>query len=451
MPPLPAPPSGLAHVRDSGPWRQPPGVARGSWAGALWTVVIALDFFWLSNPLVFFTFEASLRNACAVTLLATVVTPRRRSVLPPWGVVAVLGYGFLTAIWSTHSTLTVQFTLIYVALAVVGLAVAAAVDTRTIAQGVLLGGVVYVLASIYAFWVELPGAVVLHSPTQTFPAGVGTNRNIMSYALVLVVALAIGVVPRTWRGRGVWAAGMGTVFVGLYLTLSATGLVTAVLLCGAAVAMGWGDRAVGRRARPAPRVRWWVVLLPIATLVAAVAVLRAVLQESGRDGTTLSGRTPLWSATWDALEGWDLFVGAGWGAVWQHPWLAAGANAIHADIVARNDGTWQPHGHNWFFDLLPELGLVGSLLFATVYVQAIWRGIGLRRSPAVPTQEGLEASRVVLLGVLALLIYGITEPMSTIPLGWFVLVMLATEPSVRGRRIAEPAVPTSDAEDRTAC
>lgn len=394
-------------------------------ARTMWVVVVALDLFWLSNPLVFFTFDASLRSACAVTLVACLLTPPRSSVLPPWTVMVVLVYGLASSVWSTYTTLTVKFVLVYVALAAVGVAVAAVAGVRTIAYGMILGGVLYVVASVYAFERGLPFAVAAFG--QSFPAGVGTNRNIMAYTLVICLAVAIGVVPRTWRGRACWAAGVAIVVYGLYLSQSATGFVAPVVLAGAALALGWLDRPTRRPRQRRRALPWWSAVVAASTLAFAAYVLHVVLDLTGRDATTLSGRTPLWSATWAATQGWDRIIGAGWGTVWQHPWLEAGPNQLNTDIVRLNGGVFQPHGHNSFFDVLPELGLVGAGLVAGIYVQAVRRALRLRRA-ADATSAELGASRVVLLGVLALVVCGITEPMSTIPLGFAVVVMLAAVP-----------------------
>jgi hypothetical protein len=449
MPSLPAASPALTRLLGSRATNDSGLVTHDSWLGAVWTVVIALDLFWLSNPLVFFTFEASLRNACAITLLATLLVPLRRGIAVPWAVAALLAYGLLSSLWSSYSILTVKFDLLYVATAAVALAVAATVNARTIAQGMLLGGVVYVAISMYAFWVKLPYAVSEFEPT--FPAGVGSNRNIMSYTLVLSLAFALAVVPRTWFGRGAWLAGLGVVIYGLYLSQSATGVVSAVLVVGTAVALAWRDRPTSRTGRRARRLRRrWGWLFPLLVVVAAVAALREVLQLSGRDGATLSGRTPLWSATWTALDWGQAIVGSGWGTVWQHPWLEAGPNALHTRIIELNGGVFQPHGHNSFFDVLPELGLVGVALVAAIHVQVIGQGLALRRPAAVvATAEKLDASRIALVGVLALLVYGLTEPMSSSPLGWFALVLLAaatTAPAPRPDDRTDPAAAEPDGE-----
>jgi O-antigen ligase len=396
--------------------------------GALWTVVIAMDLFWLSNPLVFSTFQESLSQACALTLLASLVTPRLRTTFLPWTTAAVLAYGLASAIWSPHSTLTVKFDLIYVAIAAVAVAIAATVDTRTIVQGVILGGVIYTGASLYAWWSDLPGAAVVTDPT--FPAGVGTNRNIMSYTLVPCLAFALSLLPKNRVARVAWVGAIAITGYGLYLTQSMTGFVSPVVLGGAALALGWRDAGRRRAGKRAARARASVLVLPVVTVVSAVLALREVLAWSGRDGSTLSGRTPLWSATWSSLDGWQMIFGEGWGSVWEHPWLPAGLNELHEEITTRS-GVWEPHGHNSFFDVLPEVGLIGAALFVAVYVVAIRDALALRRSSSTRTEDDLDTSRMVLLGLLSLLIYGVTEPMTIVPLGWFLLVLLAAVARVR--------------------
>src|SRR5690349_640767 len=103
-------------------------------AGALWTVVIALDFFFLSNPILFWGFSDSLRNACALTLGATLLTPARRHLRPPASVVAVICFGLLASVWSGSTVFSLQFVLVYVAVACVALAITTTVDARTLAQ-----------------------------------------------------------------------------------------------------------------------------------------------------------------------------------------------------------------------------------------------------------------------------------------------------------------------------
>lgn len=406
--------------------------------GVLWTAVIAVDFFWLTNPVVFMNFTDSLRNACAVTLGAMVLTPLRRVPRLPWTVLAVVGFLFLTLLWSTFSRFTMHVALLYLAIAVLGLVIAATVDARTLAHGMMLGGVVVVALSIYAYRIELPGSAA--SPGEGYLAGVGSNRNILSYTMVLALAFAISFLPRTWLGRLLWLGGTSTILLGLFLTQSATGFVAASALIGMAFVMAVRDRAIARTEDPAHRVGWLLRVAPVAVLAASTVVLAALIQIRGRDaGTvTFTGRTPLWSATWHATDGWDRWFGAGWGVVWPHPWFPAGANDLYAEITARAEIAMS-HGHNSVMDLLPEVGLIGILLWAAAYAQAAARGLDARRVAAAPDAARLTASRAVLLPLFALLVYGLTEPLSTIPFGWWILVMLATGIAAEARPLREAA------------
>jgi len=123
--------------------------------------------------------------------------------------------------------------------------------------------------------------------------------------------------------------------------------------------------------------------------------------------------------------------------VWPHPWYPAAPNAAYDEIVTRH-GELLSHGHNSFFDLIPEIGVLGVAIFALVYVQAGTRVLALRDGANQSVHRSrLEASRITLLGIVALLVFGLSEPLSTIPLGWFTLVVLATGVLPRGVHSAE--------------
>ena len=71
-----------------------------------------------------------------------------------------------------------------------------------------------------------------------------------------------------------------------------------------------------------------------------------------------------------------------------------------------------------------------------------------RRMAVAPTGESLEVSRMILLGVIALLLCGVTEPMSTIPLGWFVIVALVSDLTPRRPATVTP-IPSGAPQART--
>lgn len=406
----------------------------GSWSGAVWTVAISLDFFWLSIPYVFTDFEESLPLACAATLVAVLLTlPRMRVRRPAWTVVALLAFGNVSALWSVDPVQTIGFTTDYLVVAVIATVIAWNCAARTVAQGMMLGGVVVFTTSVYAFWAGLPLADVPPGG-QGYLAGVGANRNILSYTLVLALCFAVSFLPRTWWARVVWALGLGSILVGIFLAQSSTGYIAALVLLCTAATLAWADRP---RAEDTVRaaLRGRRALLPLAAIVATGALgLELLGRLLGRDTSTLSGRVPLWQAVWESSTGLDRWIGAGWGAVWPHPWHPASSNVLYLDIVDQA-GITLLHGHNAFFDLLPEVGLVGAALFLLVYVQAVWSALRLRDPRRGPNPARAAASRAMLLGILALVLFGLTEPMSTIPLGWFIAVLLAT-----GLRPGRPAI-----------
>jgi O-antigen ligase len=80
------------------------------------------------------------------------------------------------------------------------------------------------------------------------------------------------------------------------------------------------------------------------------------------------------------------------------------------------------HGHNSVIDLLAEVGIIGVALCALVFVVA-WASASARLTAPGPTDEDRIAGRAAILGLVALLVLGVTEPLVTIPVGWFVLVI----------------------------
>ena len=98
------------------------------------------------------------------------------------------------------------------------------VDARTVAQGVMLGAVLYVLASVWAFEVGLPAAIMSVASGE-FPAGIGMNRNILSYTIVLALPFAVAFVPRSWRRACPLGCRSRALLWGVHLSESDTGLV----------------------------------------------------------------------------------------------------------------------------------------------------------------------------------------------------------------------------------
>ena len=194
--------------------------------------------------------------------------------------------------------------------------------------------------------------------------GVLGQKNLLGKAMaVAIVALwsARGLVPRVLR------------FVALPLCAAVmvmSGSRSSLLVCGALLLMALGYRAL--RAR----LTTLVPIIVVVVLIAAVLVLLALdngsvaLAYFGRSAT-LTRRTEIWSAVWNFISA-RILLGYGFTAFW------AGLQGESAQVAARL-GFVARHAHDGFLDLWLELGIVGLLVFAAGYFQALRHGIRLLR------------------------------------------------------------------------
>jgi O-antigen ligase len=160
-------------------------------------------------------------------------------------------------------------------------------------------------------------------------AGIGTNRNILAYTLVLALAFAMSLRPR-WRPfRVLWVAAVLVILGGVYGAQSGTGFIAVIAV---AIALGFCslvDRRRTARSRPSvTRAAWSLVIAVAGVLALRPDVLGVVL---GRDSATLSGRIPFWEATYAEMND-HLLQGYGWRAVWPHPWQLAPPNNMYDRI-----------------------------------------------------------------------------------------------------------------------
>lgn len=397
----------------------PESPPESTWSRTVWVLTIGVAFFYLSNPLALQpNFVLSFERAMVAPLLAVVLTrPGLRLGRVPWAAVLLLVLMAVSPAWSITPGQSAGIFELYLKLAAVGLVCVSCASPRTLAHGMTFGGVVVLATSVYAYLAEIPGAAV-EAGTDGYLAGVGTNRNVLAYTLILSFASAVAVVPRAPWARAVWGAALAAISVGLFLSQSGTGFVAAVLVAAAAVALAGARRWPGMLTG---RGRLLLSLGAAFALVLAVVGWPAMGVLLGRDTSTLSGRTELWGAIWRATAN-DRLLGQGWGTVWPHPWAPAPPNKL-SDVIYFDIGIYYPHGHNSLFDVLPEMGLVGVLAVLLVHL-AVLRNGWVQMTPSA-TDEEWASARLAILGVLALALFGVTEPMATIPIGFFFLLALS--------------------------
>ena len=390
-----------------------------SWRGVLWTTYIATMYYLMSNPLVFVpAIEVSILFASWATILLLVVE-RRRVRLPvvPWSVLLLLVLMAVSMAWSISKDDTWAMTRLMVVIAALALLVTSNVSAKVLAYGMGLGGAAIMCLSMLAFWLELPGSIM---PFDIIPtvAGVGTNRNILAYSLVPALGAVLTIRPTArweWPVAAILAAANAW---GIWVSTSGTGYLAGGLVVLAAI----GLRLAVVARRVAGRWSTAVILAVMAAgAVAAAANLGLLARIVGRDLETLSGRRPLWSAIVDVSDD-QLLQGYGFGAVWNHPWHSVDPNPVLTDLYLKAAYPYA-HGHNSFMDLLPELGLLGCAVLVLIYLQTLGRAV--RAMLTIITPASLEASGLIILVCLGHLASGLSEPLATVPFGWYVLVLAA--------------------------
>ncbi len=390
--------------------------ARGWLMGAL----VAATFFWMSNPVVFIpSFYLALGQALIWTKVVVVVSlvwlrfPR-----VPWPWLAFVALAYLSQLWTRDDFHTDVSDIVYLELTTLAVLVAANSAPRVVAWGLGAGGCAVVGLSLYAYAHQVPGSVNVYYGGI---AGVGSNENILSYVLAVSLAavLAIGL-PEGLLARLAWLAMLVVHAYGLLRANAGTGYLTsAALVVTVLVVLAW----------PRLRARGTRFLLGGlgAAALTGVGVLLLVTVVLGKELATFSGRVPFWGATIANTLDTAPVLGSGWGAVWEHPWDPTPANEVSLAIYARA-GYALPHGHNFFVDVLPELGLVGVLLALVMVAYAIREvhRCGLRAGSPDPL-----TGRLVLLVLVSLLVSGMTEPMLTVPIGWWTLALVVALPRQR--------------------
>ncbi|NPC41493.1 hypothetical protein [Nocardioides sp. zg-1230] len=385
----------------------------------VWTLAVAALFFHLSNPLTMVPFFGdSLHRSIIVAVGATVLTlPWLRLPRLPWAVLPAIALMYASLGWTISWDVTWGVSQVYVKVALVAWLCTWSTDARSLTHGLHLGGVVVVVTSVYAFWAGLPFADVPADATG-FLAGVGANRNILGYTLVLAWAAALAHVPHGRVARPAWTLGVATIALGLFLAQSATAFVVAALVAGLALALARRDPLSVRLGTHRPLV------LAAGGGAAALAALLATGVLLGRDVASLSGRTQIWAAIWDATYGQRL-LGQGWGTTWPHAWVQAPPNPVFEYVNANYGAGVVAHGHASLMDVMPDLGFAGMAAFALAHV--VVAVLGVHRWWRTPSETARRdpTGRLVLLVLLGLVAYGATEPLATTPLGWFLLVVLA--------------------------
>ena len=222
------------------------------------------------------------------------------------------------------------------------------------------------------------------------------------------------------RRRGLDVFWVVVAAVCVYLTRSATITVALVAVAVVALAIVAFRLARSGRARGLLYVLFAVVT---AVLVVVGTVFRSQLLSLMGKGDTLTGRTDIWASVTELAQQRPVF-GWGWVSYWA-PW------AKPFDDLAFEGGVHQYQAHNAWLDLWLQLGVVGVVVFAALFVSSVVRSwfFATDRPQFEPGKPGAfsAVSALPLLVLAALAVQSLVESRLIIEYGIVLLVIIAVK------------------------
>jgi len=359
----------------------------------------------------------------------------------PWLAFGYVAWAFLSLLWSAWPAASVLTLLLLGITTFQGLFVGAVLTWRDVVRAVasaakwIVGlSLLFELAvSVFVRGPILPGFVipsarmdpiVYWSRDNLFDGGriqgVFGNANLLaSVMLVAIIVFAIRFAAGT--PRRLWL--LGWIVVAAFLFVRA-GSATAVI-SAAFVALVLATVLVMRTAsRPGERTRWYA-LYAVVGLGGAAALWfgrDAIFGLLGR-GADLTGREGIWA---DVLARAAERPFTGWG--FSTPWIAS-EPLIDGWIV--DHGQTVVQAHSVWIDVFFQLGGVGVLLFALVYLAYVWRSwfFAVDR-PRWDLRADRPYSPLTLLPTLIgalLVVQGLTESGPLLLWGWMFVILFGAK------------------------
>lgn len=322
----------------------------------------------------------------AVLLRSSAVARVVPGTLALWVLIVV---ALASVAWATHPSVSMRKIVALLGSTLLG--VYFGVRFRAEQQVRILGwAFALMVAASFVMALGFPAYGINHTFFEGAWQGAFLHKNelgrIMVVALMLFLVLAASLPQRTR-----WVAFAGVASSGLLVVLSQSKTALVVLVC---LVLAYSLIMALRRRLDSTL---FVTVAIVVTVVVGGAVLgqaEAATAALGFD-VTFSGRTALWAVLLDFIS--------------QKPWLGHGYGSFWLGRVGPS-GTimptlkWDPgHAHNGVIDLALDLGIVGVVLFAWVYVTVMARSYRLFVRGAHPA----EAWPLVL--VLTITMYNITE------------------------------------------
>jgi exopolysaccharide production protein ExoQ len=250
--------------------------------------------------------------------------------------------------------------------------------------------------------------------------GLPGNSALLGF-LALLGLIVFGVqLASSRRRRALGVLWMLVAAVCVYLTRSATITIAIVAVVVVVLAVAAFRFAGSGRTRG---VLYGVLAVVVAALVVAGTAFRSQLLALMGKGDTLTGRTDIWASVTELAQQRPVF-GWGWVSYWA-PWVEP------FDDLAFEGGVHQYQAHNAWLDLWLQIGIVGVVVFAALFVSSVVRSwfFATDRPQFEPgTQRPFSAVSILPLLILtALAVQSLVESRLIIEYGLVLLVVIAVK------------------------
>jgi exopolysaccharide production protein ExoQ len=371
----------------------------------------------------------------------------------PYPLLAFLVLTTLSILWSFYPSATAVGLAANWLTVLSGVAFAVSFDWATLLRAlglalrILLGGslVFELIVSLFVrqpllpFWYSYPEGPLAKSLYWSRDLlleggkiqGLPGNSALLGF-LALLGLIVFGVqLASSTRRRGLAAFWMLVAATCVYLTRSAT--ITVALVAVVVVALA----VVAFRLTSSGRTRgalYGLFALVVAGLVLVGTVFRSQLLSLMGKGDTLTGRTDIWASVTELAQQRPVF-GWGWVSYWA-PW------AEPFDDLAFEGGVHQYQAHNAWLDLWLQIGIVGVVVFAALFVSSLARSwfFATDRPQTEPGRPGAYSAVSVLplLLLTAFAVQSLVESRLIIEYGVVLLVVIAvkTKRGEVGERLA---------------
>lgn len=358
----------------------------------------------------------------------------------PWAALGYLALALVSVLWSRWPSATLLTWTLQASITVVALFIAFTLSWHEIARA-LSSALKWVLglSLVLELWVPL----VLRRPLLPFfsdlPAGkpdphwywvrgdlfdggrlqgiVGNSNTLgILCAIALVVfALLYAQGARRRPALLIWIALAAFFFLRAGSATAYASLAIGALVLGAALLF--------RRARrPAQRTRLYAVFAAVAVVGAAgIWFARNTVFGALGKSSDLTGRVEIWRKVWDRAVQHPVF-GNGFSSPWV-PWDPA----FHGWIIDHRITVFM--AHNMWLDVFLQLGAIGVVLIAIVFLAFAWRAwffaVDRPRWDLVDDRPYAALSLLPTVLVAMLLVLGLAESTPIMLWGWLLVILLS--------------------------